>query len=440
MRSPILAPTAILQPGARVAGKYRLMCRIAEGGMGEVWRARNEATHADVALKIARHGATDVDARFRTEARLGSMLSHRSIVRIFDLVEHVGGSPVLVMELLRGESLAQRIRSQGPLSTEQAVAIALPILSALSHAHAEGVLHRDVSPTNVILAVEPDGEIIPKLIDFGIAKMPAAGDRTDDGRVLGTPRYMSPEQIRGEKLDPRADLFSLAVVLYESITGTCPFAAASASACLAAVLETQVDADPRIEPRVWYEIKRALSKRPYERHPDADAMAAALRVATGQSDAWLGSRLRGAPPRREADSTWDEVPMGASVEDVPDGAIRTRRRAISMGRLVGACVATLLCAGVVALAVRHRPSSAPSSPPAANTAPTGEPAQERAISGSPGVDTIDLPRAAVPSTRPPNEAPTPAVTAPTRPTKAPTTITRPARAMVPRPIGTTPGF
>jgi serine/threonine-protein kinase len=289
-----------LEPAAIVGGKYRLVRRLAVGGMGEVWVATNRATRAEVAVKMCRADAGREDAvqRFRHEARLGAMLAHRSIVRVFDLVEDDGGTLVLVMELLRGESLERALTRRGPLPAADAIAVVLPVLSALAHAHDHGVVHRDVTPANVFLAVDPDGHVTPKLVDFGIAKLPAADAHTLDGRVLGTPRYMAPERIRARPdIDGRSDLFSLGVVLYEMLTGACPFAAASPAASLAAVLETVVDADPRIDPRIWIELQRALAKRAYERHADAREMAERLRAATGETEVQLAERLRAlAPP------------------------------------------------------------------------------------------------------------------------------------------------
>ncbi|HZU83153.1 MAG TPA: serine/threonine-protein kinase, partial [Polyangiaceae bacterium] len=139
------------EPGARVGGKYKLVRRLASGGMGEVWVARNQATGADVAIKLCGRRAAneDVRLRFRHEARLGATLSHRSIVRTFDLVEGADGTLLLVMELLRGETLERYLKAHGPLPPASAIAIALPVLSALAHAHDFGVVHRDVTPANV---------------------------------------------------------------------------------------------------------------------------------------------------------------------------------------------------------------------------------------------------------------------------------------------------
>ncbi|WP_394833688.1 serine/threonine protein kinase [Pendulispora rubella] len=302
---PVREPFQKLRSHDRLGGKYILIRRIALGGMGQIWIARNEMTDAEVALKVLRADIDkriQVEPRFRHEARLGAMLCHRNIVRIFDLVEEPDGSLVLVMELLRGETLRRHLKKKGPLSAEEAIAILLPVLSALEHAHEMGVVHRDIKPANIFLAVDPDGHVVPKLLDFGIAKVPQGGNgvQTLDGRVLGTPRYMSPEQIRSEaNIDGRSDVFSLGAVMMEMLTGQSPFVAETPSASLASVLETLLDPDPRIDPRLWLVLQRALAKRPYERYAHCAELAQALREAIGVSDhALLANLRRSKPPPR----------------------------------------------------------------------------------------------------------------------------------------------
>ena len=159
-------------------------------------------------------------------------------------------------------------------------------------------MHRDVKPSNIFLSVESDGKVIPKLLDYGIAKMPKNDSKTMDGVVLGTPSYMSPEQIRSEDdLDGRSDLFSCGVVFYEILTGTCPFAAPTPSAAIAAVLQSAVDPDPRISPRMWLEVQRALSKRPKQRHTSAAEMRSAILAVFGETEDSLAPVLSGVNPR-----------------------------------------------------------------------------------------------------------------------------------------------
>jgi serine/threonine protein kinase len=404
--------------------------------MGEVWVARNEATGADVAVKLCRGNAASEESalRFRHEARLGAMLSHRSVVRIFDLVEESDGTLLLVMEFLRGETLERYLKAHGPLPTKEAIAIALPVLSALAHAHDFGVVHRDVTPSNIFLAIDPDGRVIPKLVDFGIAKVPASGVQTLDGRVLGTPRYMAPEQIRAQgEIDGRSDLFSVGVILYEMLTGTCPFAASVASASLAAVLETVVDPDARVEPRVWIELERALAKRAYERHNGANEMADALRAASGDTEANLAELLRRSPPLREAAA--DEVSpihptrsvggqsfgyTGAFL--VRRGALTTWLAAISLaGAVLVACLALAASA-----AFRHAPSerSVPAAASVEKTTPTGP------------LPSSDLPPLLAPSASPTLSARSVA----TVPAPATSNPNRPPSVRRVKSVATTPGF
>jgi serine/threonine protein kinase len=384
-------PAPALEPNARVAGKLRLRRRLATGGMGEVWIARNESTGADVAVKVLRRGVglteeTETAERFRNEARLSAMLSHRGIVKVFDLVEEPWGT-LLVMELLRGETLQGTLRRMGPLAARDAVAVLSPILGALAHAHERGVVHRDVTPANIFLAVDSDGHVTPKLLDFGIAKLASGAAPPDgpvqlqtlDGRVLGTPRYMAPERIRGEPdVDGRADLFSVGVVLYEALTGTCPFAASTPTGSLAAVIEQQVDPDPRIEPRLWVEIRRALSKRPFERHVRAKELADALRAALGETEGVLEAGLRLVEPPEG----WDEAQRSLGDEPRPDhGAtagqgvvVQPRRRASSVvWVVVGLLAGGLLGLGVFSIRslgdAPARPGTATSAPPSATEAP-----------------------------------------------------------------------
>lgn len=429
-----------------VAGKYLLLRRIATGGMGEIWRARNETTGAEVALKMLKRKGAHVDpealahaeARFRHEARVSAKLVHKNIVRVFDLVEEPDGTLALVMELLTGESLARWLVRNGPRSAKEVVALVVPILAALDHAHRSGVVHRDVTPGNIILSIEPDG-VTPKLVDFGIAK-PHTGSpvQTLEGSVLGTPRYMAPEQIRGGKLDGRADVFSAGAVIYEAITGASPFAAPTASAELAAVLEGVVDPDPRIDPGVWLELRRALSKAAYERHATAADFASALTVAAGETDATLAQLRAYAPPPEvggvEAGGT--RTLDGRSVEVViPAGARRGRGRWVVASAGMGVVLGALAWTG---LRARLVPVPHPAAAAAASTASVSPAASAPATAISPTSAPL---AAAPPIPVAPAPAPPPATPAarpaPARGGARPSSPPAPATA---KPVATTPGF
>ena len=349
-----MASPSEIPPEALLGGKLRLIHRIGRGGMGDVWVARNEATQAEVAVKtLQRSERTPThDERFRREARLAATISHRNVVRIFDLVDDADGTLGLVMELLRGGTLEACMRERGPLTTLHGIAVAIPILSALHHVHQKGIVHRDVKPANMFFAVEPDGHVIPKILDFGIAKLPAASSPlTVDGSVLGTPHYMAPEQIRGqEDLDGRSDMFSMAVVLYEMLTGVRVFQRDSAAASLAAVLEHEVDPDPRIEPRVWLAISRALAKRPYERFATCAEFAEALRKAVEATEEDYALALQELRPRSDAIPETDYSKTGG----LSASSSRTRKkpgRGKSFMKTLGAAgvVAVLAITGTLAV-------------------------------------------------------------------------------------------
>ncbi len=423
---PSAAP---LQPGATVGGKYRLVRRIGTGGMGEVWIAKNRMTGAEVAVKMGLGAAAREDSalRFRHEARLGAMLAHRSIVRIFDLVEEGDGTLVLVMELLRGETLERTLHRRGSLSASEGIAIAIPILSALAHAHETGILHRDVTPANVFLAIDPDGHVTPKLLDFGIAKIPSAGTlHTIDGRVLGTPRYMAPERIRGQEgIDGRSDLFSVGVILYEMLTGICPFATSSPTASLAAVLEVVVDPDPRIDPRVWIELRRSLAKVPYERPATATAMANGLLSASGHTEATLTEVLREAELSRDrADEyagPFDPTQSVGGQSLGGEAAVSASRRRRSGTRIVAALVVCMALATLGASMHRRR----------GLTQGTALPTEEASAAGVPSAPVVETAMSTL------SAAPSSAPSTTVAPPKAPA---RPARPMRPKPVATTPGF
>lgn len=231
------------QAGERVAGKYLLLELLGEGGMGAVWKAHNDTLDIDVALKLIRHEEGDTDGplmsdRLLQEARAAARLGHPSIARVFDFGLSDRGDPYIVMELLRGEDLAQALTRRGRISATRAVATLLPIAHALDAAHAKGIVHRDIKPENIYLARTEDGRVHPKIVDFGIAKIERGKNHrlTQTGTMLGSPLYMSPEQARGDDVDHLADVWALCVVLYEMVTGRTPFEGKNYNALLYAII------------------------------------------------------------------------------------------------------------------------------------------------------------------------------------------------------------
>ncbi|AKF07247.1 serine/threonine-protein kinase [Sandaracinus amylolyticus] len=268
-----------------LAGRYQLLDVLGEGANAVVWRALDSASGNLVAVKRLRPALASVEewrARLRREGRAIVTLRHPGVVRVSELAEEDGGAPYLVMELFYGETLATRLARVGRLGHEEALAIAVPLLDALSAVHAHGLVHRDVKPSNVMLVKELRGDRVV-LLDFGLACLLDGTQRvTREGARIGTPVYMSPEQARGvPQIDVRADVWAVGGLLYEMLVGRAPFRASGALEVLHAVIakspapvRTLV---PDVPAALDAAITVALSKRPQDRHASASAMASALR-------------------------------------------------------------------------------------------------------------------------------------------------------------------
>jgi serine/threonine protein kinase len=262
-------------------GRYEVKSALGQGAMGIVYEALDPALQRAVAIKTLRREqqSDEVLRRFRTEAVAVGRLSHPNIVSVFDVGEQED-LYFIAMELVRGQELSTLLHGSRPLPRPQAVQIIVELLQALDYAHGQGVLHRDVKPSNVLLT--DDGHV--KLTDFGIARV-ADGDhnRTQVGTMMGTPSYMAPEQVRGEQAGPAADLYAAGVILYEMLTGTLPFGADSTVALMHGILNDEVLPPSRRNPQVprhWdAPVLRALAKRPDLRHASAAEFAAAVRAA-----------------------------------------------------------------------------------------------------------------------------------------------------------------
>lgn len=280
--------------GLRLADRYVLESLIATGGMGAVWRGRDETLGRGVAIKVldpelARDA--DILEGFRAEATAAARLSHPGIVRVFDTGVD-GEVCYIVMELVEGPTLAESLVRDGPMAPEEAARIARDILDALSHAHSEGVVHRDVKPTNVLT-----GDHVIKVTDFGIAKAAFAhSDLTTTGTLLGTAKYLAPEQATGKSVDARTDLYALGVVMYEMLTGRVPFEAETDLAT-AMLRLTQSPTAPRALRRgiprgVERVVMRALARDPDDRFQSAEEMRAELEQVTPGTEEHAGRRQR----------------------------------------------------------------------------------------------------------------------------------------------------
>ncbi|MFY0533093.1 serine/threonine-protein kinase [Nannocystis pusilla] len=229
--------------GRMLAGKFRLVSELGRGGMGAVWRGRNVHVDREVALKLILPEALknkEIVARFQNEARVAARIGHPGICDILDLETSALG-PVIVMELLRGENLGQRIAREGTLAPTVAVALIREALHALDAAHRAGIIHRDLKPENLFIHQPETGPAVVKLMDFGISKfIDRDGALTGSGVLMGTPEYMAPEQINGAVYaDARTDIWAIGAVLYKAITGVDPFTAASVPATLIAIITAE---------------------------------------------------------------------------------------------------------------------------------------------------------------------------------------------------------
>ncbi len=283
-----------MHAGSRIA-HFEVLGLIGSGGMGEVYRARDTRLGRDVAIKVLpAELAADPERlrRFEQEARAVAALSHPNILALYDVGTHEG-APYLVTELLEGESLRQRLQG-GALPARKAVETAVQIAEGLAAAHEKGIVHRDLKPENVFLTKD----VHVKLLDFGIAKLAAprtaeelakattVTEVTKAGAVLGTVGYMSPEQLRGQAVDQRSDIFSFGCVLHEMLSGEPPFRGDTANDVMAAILkEDPLPLPGSTPPALQALVNRCLEKRPGERFTSAHDLALALRAFSGSADA-----------------------------------------------------------------------------------------------------------------------------------------------------------
>ncbi len=321
-----------------LAQRYQLERRLAQGGMAEVWLATDLALTRQVAVKLLKPTlAADpvVAERFRREAIAVAQLSHPNIVAVYDAIEDISGNSrrlAVVMQLVNGKSLRQLLDEQRRLSPDLTIHIGSCVAAALDTAHRAGLVHRDVKPGNILIT--PDGRVL--LTDFGIAKgLGATGDDLTSANVMmGTAKYLSPEQVRGKKLDGRADLYSLGLVLYECLAGRVPFLGETDTDTALARLNRDPTDLARLRPTLPYGlaelIHRLLARRPMDRFATGSELRVALtRIATRANDPTTSpTPPAGAPARRPTGQT----PVVAGLEPDVVGGYRPVQRS---GRPVG---------------------------------------------------------------------------------------------------------
>ncbi|HKU36817.1 MAG TPA: serine/threonine-protein kinase [Polyangiales bacterium] len=273
--------------GDVVAGKYRVDAFIARGGMGAVLAATHRITGRRMALKWLLHDrGQDAEAthRFVREARAAALVRHPNVVDVYDVGEH-DGSLFLVMELLEGETLHARLEAQGALDPHVTLAWLLPVMRGVDAAHRSGVIHRDLKPSNIFLCTEPSAtELIPRVLDFGISKIARAVDGeqslTRTGAVLGTPHYMAPEQLTGQDVDARTDVYALGVILYQCLTGQRPFHDRNYNALILQIAAASPTPIAKLAPHVPMALSavvmRAMAREPSARFANVAALIDAL--------------------------------------------------------------------------------------------------------------------------------------------------------------------
>jgi serine/threonine protein kinase len=354
--------------------EYVIQEQIGTGGMGVVYRAVQPLIGKQVAIKVLRAesaGTAELVQRLLIEARAVNAIQHRGIIDIFGFGALPDGRPYVVMELLQGVSLDAFIRKHKPVSATETAAILDEMLAALGAAHRAGVIHRDLKPGNVFLCERSDGSRAVKLLDFGIAKVAEIRlprPLTAEGTVLGTPAYMAPEQVRGEKLTAAADLYSVGVIAFQMLTGRLPFRGDPGRVLLSHV-EVPPPAPSSLVAEVPAQLEsivlRLLSKLPSERFPSADAIRQELKDFHPDHEPASPRRASGKTGRRPTVSLAPrtiEVPMlaaAASQEPVSRPAPRIRA---SLSR--SALPLLLLCVGTLVLAASAGAVDLPVSLPA----------------------------------------------------------------------------
>ncbi|HVN51962.1 MAG TPA: protein kinase, partial [Acidimicrobiales bacterium] len=330
---PLTHPSAssTFLAGQLISGRYRLEHRIASGGMAEVWQAADEVLGRHVAVKILHPHLADDEAfvaRFRTEAIAAARLHHPSIVAIYD-TSHEDGAEAIVMELVRGTTLRDQLDGRVVLDPREVVHIGAEVADALTAAHRAGLVHRDIKPANILLCA--DDRVL--VTDFGIAKVSDDADRTQAGTMLGTAKYLAPEQVRGDPVDGRTDIYALGVVLFECLCARPPFTGDNPAATALARLQNPPPRPSHLRPTIPrgldQVILRCLEVDPAKRYQSAAELRAALlepSVLIADDDLTVAERapLTGpddAPPTwavpHAAPSSPAEAPGPDDLDDLP---------------------------------------------------------------------------------------------------------------------------
>ena len=285
------------EAGNLFGGRYRLLAKIATGGMGEVWSAQDEVILRKVAIKILKAEYLSNPGfveRFRTEAKHAAMINHEGIANVFDYGEDEGAA-YLVMELVPGEALSSILEREKTISEQRVLEIIVQTARALSAAHREGLVHRDIKPGNLLIM--PEGHV--KITDFGIARVTNQVPLTQTGQVMGTVQYLAPEQATGKPATAASDIYSLGIVAYEALAGKRPFTGENQMAiAMAQINEVPPPLPSTVDPRLARLIMDSLAKKPAERPSNALTMAARAEALITTGDSLVTPKpLQPTPPK-----------------------------------------------------------------------------------------------------------------------------------------------
>jgi len=311
----------------RKLGRYEIAAELGKGAMGTVYRALDPMLNRTVAIKtinmdLEQEEMAEYEARFYVEARAAGGLNHPNIVTIYDIGKS-GNIAYMAMELLEGRELRTLLAPGRPLPVAQAIDIAAQAAEGLAYAHEHDVVHRDIKPANLMIV--RDGLV--KITDFGIARMRSAEARTQTGVVLGSPKYMSPEQVVGKRADPRSDIFSLGVILYEMATGKVPFTGEDVSSIMFQILNFAPPPPSSINPEapemLDFIVAKAIAKSPPDRYSDAREMARDLRECRSRVAAAAASAPATTLPLKPAPASFDPAPAAGLMVGTSPSTRRT---------------------------------------------------------------------------------------------------------------------
>lgn len=416
-----------LTAGLDVTPTVRLVRPLAEGGMGKVWIAQHTALATEVVVKFLGKDFVenaDAVARFKREAAVSASVKSPHVVQVLDYGILAGGPPFIVMEHLEGRDLGEHLETFGPMAPQDVAALVAQVAKGLGKAHQVGVVHRDIKPSNIFLCDGEGGDIFVKLLDFGVAKSTQrADDKTTTGMVIGTPHYMSPEQILADReVDARSDIWSLGVVAFQALTGKLPFDGATVGAITLAIHHST----PRVttyRPELlaavdeWF--AKACAREPEARYATAREAAQALTAAVGDAP---GHQLVRPPMLSLPDPSEPNLAAAAVPPRRPETSLSTSFPVAATGRrkppvaYLAAAGAALLLLGILTVVAFQKPSTNDTTNAAANAVPPPTTTTAAATTTVPAPSAEPTERATT-TAQPSVTADKPAV--PTKPTAAP---------------------